>query len=435
MKKILKIVKINIFAIIALPLLLLATAAKLAAKALEKTVTIIGAVFILFGIAMIFEIFKNPSGWLNGIFMVIVILIIGGIFTAIAIWILSLVSAVIMAVVSLVISLLNGIYELIYGGYASLYHACKTDYAAVSQEGSGIVNGLCCLFYTLLRVINRGIILFVTHAVKIFVLASAVIVIGSLFMCNQYIQSRFGIGLLSYIKLFSPLPIIYGITMYLAFMTAIVIILVSLGLEWSEWGKEMELSTGDYEKYLSSILESTEEIGGGNIHNTAQGASAADEKRMQKCYRYQEILQQHITEITEFSQTISPLVDKSDNYILRSSWGEYFPTLQEVVDGITKYNGNVPIDEYEKLMPLIDRLEELKQTIEKQAAKIAEEQKATAAAGGGFFAGCDTEEKLDKRYRALCKTYHPDTEVGDEETFKLITDEYDRRKAELKEQA
>ena len=431
MKKILKIVKINILAIVALPLLLLATAAKLAAKALEKTVTIIGAVFILLGISIIFEIFKNPSGWLNGIFMVIVVLVIGGIFTYIAIWILSLVSAVVMAVVSLIISLLNGIYELIYAGYTALYHTCKTDYAAVSQGGNGLVNGLCCLFYTLLRVVNRVIILFVTHAIKIFILASAVLVIGSLVMCNQYTQSQFGIGMLAYIKLFSTFPIIYGVTMYVASFIAVVVIMISLGIEWSEWGREMEMSTGDYESYLSYIMESTEEIGAGNFQNV----DAADDKRLEKCLRYQEILQRHITEIEDFSQRISVLVDESDNYILRSSWGEYFPKLQETVEGVTKYKGNVPMDEFEKLIPLIDRLEELKQTIEKQAARIAEEQKVSAAAGAGFFAGCNTPEKLEKRYRALCKTYHPDTEVGDEETFKLMTEEYEKRKAEMKVQA
>ncbi|MDE5747797.1 MAG: hypothetical protein K2I21_09505, partial [Acetatifactor sp.] len=70
MKKVLKIAKINILAIIALPLLLLATAAKLAAKAMEKTITIIGAIFILFGIAVIFEIFKNDSEVRNGFFLV-----------------------------------------------------------------------------------------------------------------------------------------------------------------------------------------------------------------------------------------------------------------------------------------------------------------------------------------------------------------------------
>lgn len=62
--------------------------------------------------------------------------------------------------------------------------------------------------------------------------------------------------------------------------------------------------------------------------------------------------------------------------------------------------------------------------------RAAAEQKS-AAAGSGFFAGCNTQEKLEKRYRALCKTYHPDSEAGDEDTFKIMTEEYERLKAKL----
>lgn len=427
MKKALKIIKINVLAIIALPLLLLATAAKLLAKAMEKTLTVIGAIFILFGIVVIFEIFQNPSEWLNGFLLVIICLVLGGIFTAIAVWILSLISGVVAVVISIIISLLNGVYELIYAGYTGLYHRCKTDYALISQGGNGFVNGLCCVFFTLLRVINRAIILFVTHAIKIFALASVAIVIGSLVLCNQYIQDRFGIGLLAYAKLFSAFPIVYGVTLYLAAMIAVVVILLSLGVEWSEWGSEMELSTSDYEEYLNKILEGSGEIGQENI----QGVHALDEKRLEKCNRYQEILQRHTAEVEEFIERIHPYVDKSDNYILRSNWGEYFSKLQETVEQIRKYENGIPVEEYEKLMPQIDKLEELKQTIEKQAAKAAAEQKSAAAVGGGFFAGCNTPEKLEKRYRALCKTYHPDSEAGDEETFKVMTEEYEKLKAEL----
>lgn len=427
MRKVLKIVKINILAMIALPLLLLATALKLAAKAMEKAVTVIGTVFILFGVAIIFHLFKNPSEWLNGIFTVIMCLVLGGIFTVIAIWILGLISGAIAAAVALIIALLNGTYELVYAGYAGLYQSCKTEYTLISQEGSRFINGLSCLIFTLLKVVNRVIILFVTHAIKIFVLACIAIVIGSLIQCSQYIQSQFGIDLLTYVKLFPTYSIVYGVTMYLLVMGACVIILLSLGVEWSDWGSEMEVSTSDYENYLSSIVEGSGEFGQESI----QGVQDLDAKRLEKCNRYQEILHRHAMEIEEFAERIHPFVDKSDNYILRSGWGEYFSKLEEVVNRIDKYEGGIPVEEFEKLMPQIDRLEKLKQTIEKQALKAAAEQKAGAAAGGGFFAGCDTPEKLEKRYRALCKTYHPDFESGDEDTFKVMTEEYEKLKEKL----
>ena len=40
-------------------------------------------------------------------------------------------------------------------------------------------------------------------------------------------------------------------------------------------------------------------------------------------------------------------------------------------------------------------------------------------------------EKLDKRYKALCKTYHPDAEGGDKETFQKMKDEYDEIRKHL----
>lgn len=43
----------------------------------------------------------------------------------------------------------------------------------------------------------------------------------------------------------------------------------------------------------------------------------------------------------------------------------------------------------------------------------------------GYFAGCITKEDATKRWRALCKIYHPDSGSGDAETFKIIRKEYD----------
>lgn len=427
MEKVLKIIKINVLAIIAFPLLVLATAAKLAAKALEKAVTIIGAIFILLGITFIFEIMKNPSGFLNGFFIVIICLILGGIFTAIAIFVLQLVSSIIMAVVAVAIRLLNSVYELVYAGYAALYHACKTDYVRISQDGNGFINGLCCLFFTLLRVVNRMIILFVTHAIKLLALASVVFVIGSLVLCNQAVQESMGINLLAYMKLFSAYPIVYGTVIYVATMIAVVVILISLGLEWSEWGSEMELSTSDYEGYMNSILEAREDMGQEDI----QGIHGLDEKRLEKCMHYQNILRQHAADIETFAQRILPVVEKSDNYILRSNWSEYFPKLQETVNLYGKFEEGIPVEEFEKLMPMIDELEELKKTIERQVARAEAEQNKGPAAGSGFFAGCNTPEMLEKRYRALCKTYHPDAEAGDEDTFKRMTQDYEKLKGQM----
>ena len=48
-----------------------------------------------------------------------------------------------------------------------------------------------------------------------------------------------------------------------------------------------------------------------------------------------------------------------------------------------------------------------------------------------FFKGCDTLEKLNKRYKSLAKAYHPDMEAGDTEMMQIINNEYERLKSEL----
>ena len=43
-----------------------------------------------------------------------------------------------------------------------------------------------------------------------------------------------------------------------------------------------------------------------------------------------------------------------------------------------------------------------------------------------------TDANDHQRYKALCRTYHPDAESGDEETFKRMQAEYEERKKTLK---
>ena len=52
-----------------------------------------------------------------------------------------------------------------------------------------------------------------------------------------------------------------------------------------------------------------------------------------------------------------------------------------------------------------------------------------ASGGGtayGFFEGCKTPEAVKKRYRDLCKVYHPDSGNGSEAVFEAICEEYNR---------
>lgn len=55
-----------------------------------------------------------------------------------------------------------------------------------------------------------------------------------------------------------------------------------------------------------------------------------------------------------------------------------------------------------------------------------EERNDRYEAPSGFFEGCRTPEAIKKRYRDLCKVYHPDSGNGSEVIFEAICDEYNR---------
>ncbi len=418
---VLRVIKINILALIAFPLLMVATVVKLVAKAMEKLITIIGTIIIIAGLALVFELAKNPGEFFQGLVMFIVIFVIGGIFTAMIVWILSIISGILMGGVALIIGVVNAIYELVYAGYAGLYHVCYEDYCKLGMSRGTKIGS--CFIYSFLRVFNRIIIFFASHAIKLLVLLSIVIVVGSFAKSTTYIQATFGLGLWEYLGMFSLYEIIYGVVLYVAVLAGIVILLVSLGIEWSEWGSEMSLSTSDYERYVKSVMEGYTDMNAARLTDI----SDADNKRIEKCNHYMDLLNLHISSFEDFLQETQSVAERSEDHILRANHGQYVTDLHEIIERLNSFGEQMPLEEFEKVIPHIQQVDDLKRKIEQQVAHIRE-AKEKRAQGGSFFAGCDTREKLDKRYKALCKTYHPDSEAGDEETFKRMRDEYEALK-------
>ena len=418
-----KCIKINILALAAFPLLVMATAVKLLVKAMEKTILILGTLLVLGVIALLSEVLKNPGDLLTGFAMLIAIIVLGGLLVGLIIWVLSLVSAVITAFVVLLINVINAIYEMIYAGYAGLYHICFEDYCTLEMAPGG-KRAACCLF-TLLRVINRIIVFFAVHALKLLVAATVFIIGYSVIRSNTYIHTVFGMNLITYLNLFPLYEVIAGIIIYVSFLAGIGIVLISLGIEWSEWGEEMSLNTSDYEKAVKELRNGYGEWNNGNLPSQ-QGV---DGKRMSRYNHYIEVLNYHIKGMESFLQEISPIAEKSEDHILRANSGQYVTDFFEIMEELQKYQDLIPIEVLEKLMPRIDAIDELRKKVEKQIEKIKETQEKQAVEG--FFRGCDTREKLEKRYKALCKTYHPDSEAGDEDTFKRMKDEYEEHKKML----
>ena len=71
---------------------------------------------------------------------------------------------------------------------------------------------------------------------------------------------------------------------------------------------------------------------------------------------------------------------------------------------------------------------ESKDAAAEEEAKAAEEmqkKKQERNPEVGYFNGCTTEDEIKKRYRDLCKVFHPDSDNGDQETFLKIKEDYE----------
>ena len=178
MEKTIKILKINILSLIALPLLLIATASKLIAKALEKVAVILGMLAITVFLILGFEFVKNPSGGMEAIAMLVIIFLIGFVFVMIFLFIMTLATTFITVIWTAVISFFGIIYDLTYTGFLKLYVTCESDYQYINLSGSKAANAALCLFFTILHIINKLIVTVISFALPASFILSGLLIIG-----------------------------------------------------------------------------------------------------------------------------------------------------------------------------------------------------------------------------------------------------------------
>lgn len=418
MKKFFKVLKINFLSILALPLLLLATASKLIARAFDKAVIILKMLLVMSMIVMAFELLKNPGDILQAIAYLIAAIILGGLILAIVFWVIGIISAFLAVIWNIIIGFFEGIYNLCFGGYLKLSEICETDYQIISLKGNKIGNAFLCLFYSLLKGISKLISGIVSLSFVLSILLSVGMVIGSLIYTNQQVREAFGLNLFQYLGKFDLYSVIYGGVLYLAFLAATITILVSLGLEWYEWAKELRMTSEEYADYIKQLQQN---------QICMEEKATADAAANDTASVYMNSLEEQIRTIEILGNSVDEVQSQKENTMLRSYWGEYLRELKELTDSCSSYKKGIPYDEFQKMIPRIQGLEKQKREIEQLVAKLKEEYR-NPLSSSVYFGGCDTPEKLEQRYKSLCKTYHPDTGSGDEETFKRMMDEYEQLK-------
>lgn len=86
---------------------------------------------------------------------------------------------------------------------------------------------------------------------------------------------------------------------------------------------------------------------------------------------------------------------------------------------------------YSKLRLLLSNLSYVNSSNDDFSKWFEQEEKkeyknvSNVSEGLSFFKGCKTKAEANKRYRALAKAFHPDTDCGDETMFNKMKEEYD----------
>lgn len=124
----------------------------------------------------------------------------------------------------------------------------------------------------------------------------------------------------------------------------------------------------------------------------------------------------------EFIEVSSTAIKKYN--VLESRMRSYMDLFNESSDSWRSEVGADILEKAEAANAAIEQMESALRLLSQSTDKDAHSE-------ASFFRGCDTLEALNKRYRNLAKTFHPDLEAGDEETMKLVNEEYERLKSEF----
>ncbi len=418
------IMKVNILALLALPVLLLSIAAKLLAKAFEKAFTLLCVLVILILLMLLASIIDNIGVFLEGIGLFLVAAVLLGGLVALVFWIFAIAGALIAGVVTAIATIGIAIFEWIHDKtgniYAKLYHVCKTD----QQELSSKWAAPCWL---LLIGINYLVVKFLYLAYPISIIGTGVWLCYTIFSMNQFSMNLFGLSILSYLGMFPTIQIVFAVLYYLVVAAAGATIVISLGIEWSEWGKVLLFSTKDYDAYCAYAREQLRSLEEQDLAFEEGQRLESSEGDLAKAEELLALYSAMVDRSSELGEQVYYAMSLQAEAHISQGFSEYFDLLQSIQHKFSSSKKGMDAVEFLRFVaPLIERASRMERELEKDILRFLSKAKAEEKeTRSEYFDGCDTIDILKKRYRALCKIYHPD-QGGHTETFRKIQEQYDQ---------
>lgn len=433
MANILKVLKINFLSLLALPFFLLTILAQLLMKAVQKTMVFIGLGAALFALFLLNLLFNNPGGFLDGLGTFFAILIVFGSIILIVAGILFLfgtvAAALVTAVISLLTTILDSAFHLCHNLYCQLFDICRRDHSALTADSASPALRLTCPFFYLMKGLNALIVFLLSIAGPLAICASIGIIGYLVYSVHRFTSQSFGLGIFAYLKLFPTVNVVFSVLYFVVVALGIATALVTLGMEWMEWGKLLKFSTQNYQEYRNTLLEQSMQMDA-PLSPLAESGSTGDAA---KCQEYMDSLQLLLNEAESLQQQVDAVMNIKPDPALAYDFAEYMSLLEKILADFSKYKKEIPCHDFETLfIPEIKKAQKLSHDLTQKVLSALSRQTKTRQnqTAPDFFAGCQTEEELKRRYRALSKIYHPDA-GGHSESFTLMQDQYNRRTAEL----
>ena len=416
MRKLLNIIVINILSLVALPFFALSVIFSMLSSAYKKVGTFLALAFAgCIGYLLLPLVPTSLFGWVEMIVTFVAFLVVFGILFVIIAFLFSLMGATVALFYAAGSFVLESLQSITYRVYMVLFGICESKYQELSINGKKVQNAVICPFFSLLKGCSRLIVIIIPFAFPASIVAGVGIVVLTLMNLSKTVSASLGLSLFAFLKKYEAPSLILSIVVYVYFIGLIVYLIIQFGIEMRRWAKELYIDTSTLSSELGGMMDS-------EIHLTI-GEEAENTKDYEKKL---DILQDHMEHFDELSARIEKVLDQKEDPVLQNAWTKYMNTLSYIVTACT--GKELPIDEFKSYFAQIDTLDRQRKNLIKMTEKV-EEQLKDPSGTSTFFVGCDSLEKLDKRYNSLCKAFHPDQSAGDTETFQKMKDEYEALKA------
>lgn len=434
----LKVLKINLLSLLAFPLFLVAILTKMLSKALEKVFIIIGAGAAMVALLILNSFLNNPNEFLEGLGIVVAAILIFGsivIFVGLILFLFGgLAAFIVAAIVNLAVRILTYIFDFSHDLYSKCFDICKSNYADLLRQDNAKGWGYSCVLFHLLRGFNRLIVTLFRFALPLSYVLSLCLLVFSYLSWQASVDKSFGIGLWQYLNLFPKINMVFAIIYFVVMVGAAIVIIISLGSEWSEWGEILQFSTQNYQEYRNILYEQSAQLHANRL-NSQFSATSANSGNAERCQEYMKQFQELVDEAETLQQQVDMAMSVRYESTLLYDFNEYIQGLNNLLEELSAFKGSIPCDIFaNKFIPSIDAARNKANDIAKKIQLIIESQSSSADKAENtafdFFSGCQNAEEVKRRYRALCKAYHPDS-GGDAQIFSMLTEQYEQRMAEI----